>query len=164
MKTKEILHQRAEALSRSIESKELATEKILICTLDSEWYGLKLDCVREVIKIGKIAVLPSVPEQIKGLVNLRGNVLSITDLRPLLGLISGGREELRTVVVVEQGGVQTGILVETIYGVIEISSKLIKPPLLTMDETKGEYLIGEFQYEGKLVGLLNCKSLLALVK
>lgn len=164
MKIEEILHQRAEALSQPIESQDIKTEKILVCFLGSERYGLKLDCVREVLKAEKITILPSAPEQIRGLVNLRGSILSITDPSPLLGLASEREPEQKIIIIIEVGMTQTGLLVDDVYGVVEVPLESIEPALLTLERVKGEYLRGEVQYENELIGLLNPESLLNIKK
>jgi chemotaxis signal transduction protein len=70
---KEDLYERAAPKEKNLQ--------LIVFRLTREWYGVEITKVKEVIKVGKITYLPSCPEHIAGIVNLRGYILSVTDLR-----------------------------------------------------------------------------------
>ncbi|MBI2884623.1 MAG: chemotaxis protein CheW, partial [Candidatus Omnitrophica bacterium] len=65
---------------------EEPTESLITLRLGTEWYGLPIAKARTVVRVGHVTPLPSVPPHVIGIVNLRGEVLSVTDLRRLFGL------------------------------------------------------------------------------
>lgn len=157
---KDILHERALTLSQSIEKKEAEKFKLLIFSLGQEWYGLKLDCVKEVLAVGRVTALPGAPSCIRGLMNLRGAIISVTEPKRLLGL-----GEIQTLgpglgIVVEVEGMNTALLIDNIFGVVEVPVEAVEPPLLTLERTGEEYLLGEVETESKLVGILNPQAIL----
>lgn len=157
---KEILHERALALSEPLKKKEKEKLKLLVFSLGKEWYGLKLECVREVVAWKKITSLPCVPPSIKGLMNLRGTIVSVTDPKELLGLGETRQEESEAAVVVEVQGVSSAVLIEGIHGVVEVPVEAVQAPLISLERSGAEYLLGEVESENKLVGILNPQAIL----
>ena len=77
------------------------TIQLVVFRLSNEWYGVEISQAREVIKIGKMTYLPSSPEHIAGIVNLRGDILSVTDLKSFFGLSQEELTEKSRLVVIE---------------------------------------------------------------
>ena len=157
---REILHERALALSQPLEKKEKEKLKLLVFSLGEEWYGLKLHCVKEVVSWKKITPLPCVPPSVKGLMNLKGTIISVTDPKVLLGLGELRQAEPEAAVVVEVKGISSAVLIEAILGVVEVPLEAVQAPLITLERTGGEYLLGEVESENKLVGILDPQAIL----
>ena len=139
--------------------------QFIVFRLNEEWYGIDITMTLEVIKVDRITFIPSSPSYIKGIVNVRGNILPVTDLKNLFGL--GFMEEAigKRLVVVEKDDVQIGFLVDDVEEVVDILVEEIDPILATIPPKKAEYLSGQKQVGDKIIGLLkverffeDCKS------
>ena len=105
------------------------TRQLVVFRLAQEWYGVEITKVKEVIKVEKITYLPSSPQYVAGIVNLRGNILSVTDLKRILGLPHEELTETTRIVAIEPRIMETGLLVDEISEAIEVPVSKIEPPL-----------------------------------
>lgn len=156
----EILRERAIALSRPLDKKVVKREKIVIFSLEDEWYGLFAYQVKEILKPGKITIVPGAPVHIKGITNLRGEITSVTDPKRLLGLNETPFTEKSGLIVVETAEITTALLVDSVADIQDVSLDEIEPPLVTLDRLQQEYLKGEVRADGKLLAILNLEKLL----
>ena len=148
-----------EDLYETEEPKE-ETLQIVVFRLDREWFGVEITKVREVIKVGKITYLPSHPEHIAGIVNLRGYILSVTDLKTIFGLPYEELTERSKIIAVESGILETGLLVDEVVESTAVPVSKIDLPLLTISAEAAEYLGGQCKVDDKLIGLINVEKLL----
>jgi purine-binding chemotaxis protein CheW len=114
--------------------------------------------VKEVIRVGKITYLPSCPEHIAGIVNLRGYILSVTDLKPILGLPHEELTEKTKIIAIESGFFETGLLVDEVVESIEVPQSKIEPVLLTLPAERARYLEGQCQVDDKLIAIVNVEK------
>jgi purine-binding chemotaxis protein CheW len=131
------------------------TLQLVVFRLDREWYGVEITKVREVIRVGKMAYLPSCEEHIAGIVNLRGYILSVTDLKPVLGLPHKEPTEKARIIAIESGVFETGLLVDEVVESIEVPVSKIEPVLLTLPAERAKYLKGQCKVTNKLIGIVN---------
>ena len=105
--------------------------KYLTFTLDNEDYGLEILKVREIIGIMDIAKVPQMPEYVKGVINLRGQVIPVIDLRLRFGMEQAPITEQTCIIVLEISNqnqpFQTGIIVDKVSEVLDISEDQIEP-------------------------------------
>ena len=101
--------------------------KYLTFSLADEEYGLEILKVREIIGIMDITAVPQMPTFVKGVVNLRGKVIPVIDLRLKFGLEPAEYTEQTCIVVVDVGTL-TGIVVDTVQEVLDIDGSQIDPP------------------------------------
>jgi purine-binding chemotaxis protein CheW len=125
-----------------------------------EWYGVDITKVKEVIKVDQIAYLPSSPEHIAGIVNLRGNILSVMDLKVILRLHHEEPGEKRKIIAIESGGLETGFLVDEVVEAIEVDASKIEPALLTIPPEGAKYLEGQCRVNDKLIALISVEKVL----
>lgn len=137
-------------------------EQYVTFTVDSEEYGVNILAVREIRGWTPESRLPNLPDYVRGVVNLRGVIIPIFDLRARFG---GGATEVtkRHVVVVMQVGTRIrGILVDAISDILAVGQDAIKPP---PDVDSGlidaAYLSGLYTAEDRMVTLLNVDKLFA---
>lgn len=135
-------------------------EQYVSFTVGSEEYGVNILAVREIRGWTQESRLPNLPDYVRGVINLRGIIIPIFDLRARFG---GGATEVtkRHVVVVMQVGERTrGILVDAISDILAIGQEAIKPP---PDVDSGlidaAYLSGLYTAENRMVTLLNVDKL-----
>ena len=136
------------------------TLQIIVFRLSREWYGVEIRKVKEVIRVTKITYLPSSPEYIAGIVNLRGNILSVTDLKRILGLPYEEPTEKTRIIAVELGILETGLLVDEVIESIEVPLSKIEPSLLTMPSEGAKYIEGQCKVDKKLIALVSVQKVL----
>jgi purine-binding chemotaxis protein CheW len=143
--------------------REVPKEKSLqfiVFRLDREWYGVEITEVKRIIKVGKITYLPSSPEHIAGIVNLRGNILSVTDLKTVFSLPHEEATERTRIIAIESGILETGLLVDEVVDSIEVPVSKIEPALFTLPDEGGKYIKGQFKVDNKLIGLISVEKIL----
>ena len=109
---------------RADQSVDIATEKYLIFSSDNLMYGIKAEQVKDIITDYAITGIPQVPNYVRGVINLRGQIIPILDVRLRLGKPS--RED-SLVVVLNLDGTQLGILVDAVDQMIDIPKYNILP-------------------------------------
>jgi chemotaxis signal transduction protein len=152
----EAARRRKEEMTREAGKPE--SRDLLRFSLDEEWYGIAIENVVEVRQCPRIFSIPHTPDYVVGVVNLRGEILSIIDIRGLLGLPTkegtARREEGREkkgapsyIVVVERNDVRVGIIVDRASDVVSIPDSDVKPPLstATADASARGLVAGEAQ-------------------
>jgi purine-binding chemotaxis protein CheW len=161
----EILRRRAESLA--VEQSEQADEQragILLFAFGDEWYGVRIAQVREIVNDYVIAQVPCVPEYVLGVINIRGEIVSVTDLRAMMGL---GRWEPPAadvpapVIVVCDDTVCTALVVDAIGDIAEVAADSIEPPLAISDRAQADFVAGTFYVAGRLVALVNLMRVVA---
>lgn len=135
-------------------------EQYVTFTVGDEEYGVSILSVREIRGWTPESRLPNLPDHVRGVINLRGIIIPIFDLRARFG---GGSTEVskRHVVVVIQVGERTrGILVDAISDILAIAQDAIKPPPdVDSGMIDAEYLSGLYTVEHRMVTLLNVERL-----
>lgn len=106
--------------------------KYLTFALGSEEYGLAILKVREIVGYQAITTVPKTPKEIKGVINLRGQVIPIIDLRSRFGMSEQAVTEQTCIIVVESHHdgrmIPTGVIVDNVSEVLDISAEQIEPP------------------------------------
>ena len=136
------------------------TRQIVLFRLSREWYGVEIANVREVTRVGKITYLPSSPEHIAGIVNLRGKILSVTNLKTMIGLTHEEPTDKARIIAVESGVLETGLLVDEVVESIEVPLSKIEPPLVTLPAEEARYIEGQCKVDNKLIALISVEKIL----
>ncbi len=149
----------AEAMDQEGLQREEDTQRDLFLTfhLHNEDYGMAISYVTEIIGIQKITELPDMPEEIKGVINLRGRVIPVMDMRLRFGLPSRDYDERTCVIVVEVNDCIMGLVVDRVKEVVEIAAGQIEPPPSHGGE--GSYIQGLGKIEDEVKILLDIESL-----
>ena len=133
--------------------------KYLTFALGKEEYGIGILKVREIIGVLEITSVPNTPEYIKGVINLRGRVIPVLELRIKFDMEHQEYTERTCIIVVELAGesgpIQVGMLVDSVSEVLNISAEEIEPPPAFGTSTDLEYILGMGKDNGKLNILLN---------
>ncbi|MEI6438273.1 MAG: chemotaxis protein CheW [Candidatus Omnitrophota bacterium] len=135
------------------------TRNLVVFRLANEWYGVEITEVREVVNFEKLFYLPSSPEHIAGIFNLRGNILSVTDLKKVFGLPPEELTEHSRLVVVSFGNFETALLVDEVTEPQEVPVSGISPALATIAPEKAEYLTGAVHVGRKFIGILKVEKI-----
>ncbi len=103
--------------------------------LADETYGIAARQVNEVIRVGDVTPVPGAAEQILGIVNLRGNVVTVLDMRTLLGIERKPVDENSRIIIAETGGQAVGLLVDSVAEVVYLrASEIDVAPKVGKDE------------------------------
>jgi purine-binding chemotaxis protein CheW len=139
-----ILRTRAQALARPPQRAEATQEALDVVEfrLAYETYGIAAAYVREVAPLKAFTPLPCTPPFVLGLINLRGQLLSVIDLKTFFGLPSRGLTDLNKVIVVHDAHLAVGLLADAILGVRAIPLAAIQPSLPTLTGIRAAYLKG----------------------
>jgi len=141
---KTVLRSRAKKLSQEIES-EGRDEKyfeILEFLLAHETYAIETPFIREVYPMTELTPLPCTPAFVFGLINVRGQILTVMDMKIFFNLPERGITNLNKVIVVRKDTMELGILADEIIGIRNIPVNDLQPPLSTMTGIHAEYLKG----------------------
>jgi len=113
-----------------VDTETSSTEEISVIafSIDKEVYGLELQEVREIIMVGMITSVPRAPSFIQGVLNLRGEIIPVIDLRLRFGLEHHDATELSRIIVTPINSVFTGLIVDSVAEVKNIDKKLLEPP------------------------------------
>jgi purine-binding chemotaxis protein CheW len=147
---KEDFYEREEPKEKSLQ--------FIVFRLDREWYGVEITEVKRVIKVGKITYLPSSPEHIVGIVNLRGNILSVTDLKTIFSLPHDALTEKTRIIVIESGTLETGLLVDEVVESIEVPVSKMELTLPTLPAEGAKYIKGQCRVDEKVIALVNVEK------
>ncbi len=140
---KGILRARARALSRlPVREEALGALDVLEFRLTYETYAIELNWVRETCPLPDITPLPGTPAFVAGVVNLRGRIVSVIDIRSFFDLPIKGLTDLNKVIILQDGQMEFGILADEIIGTRSIPLASLQPVLPTLTGIREEYLKG----------------------
>ncbi len=135
--------------------------KYLTFVLGEEEYGLEILKVREIIGLMEITSVPQTPDFIKGVINLRGKVIPVIDLRLKFGMAEVEPTEETCVIVVDIVGSMMGILVDTVSEVLDIGANQIEPPPSFGSKVDADFIMGMGKIKDKVKILLDIDRVLS---
>jgi len=141
-KIKAILEERARALSRSTEIKTEESMQLVVFTLANETYGVATDYVREVQPLRNVSPVPCTPDFVVGVINIRGSIYSVIDIRGFFGVQKQAITDLTKVILVNAAGLEVGILADDVKGATSVPLSEIKAALAAQTTVKDEYVQG----------------------
>ncbi|MDA0148018.1 MULTISPECIES: chemotaxis protein CheW [Vibrio] len=128
--------------------------------LEEETYGINVMQVREVLRYTEIAPVPGAPDYVLGIINLRGNVVTVIDTRSRFGLMEGEITDNTRIIVIESEHQVIGILVDSVAEVVYLrSSEIDTTPSVGTDES-AKFIQGVSNRDGKLLILVDLNKLL----
>jgi purine-binding chemotaxis protein CheW len=138
-----------------------ATEHLATFFLDREEYGVDVRQVQEIRRVTEITSVPRAPDFVRGVINLRGRILPVLDLKRKLGLgeVEAGRATRIVVVRVKER--LLGLLVDGASQVLKVVVSRIEPPPEEVVEKGGDYIRGVAKLEDRLIILVDLERLLA---
>ena len=141
---KAVLDERARALARVPPTAPKASEVLEIATfaLGNESYGVETRYVREVLRLADYTPMPGAPAFLVGVLNLRGEILALIDLRPFFGVPARGLTDLARVLVLGDGRAEFGVLADAAREVITLGMEEIHPAPDSAGGVGREYLRG----------------------
>lgn len=159
----EVLGRRAASLAvESVDEEYSDRISLLLFRIGDEWYAVKVADVREIFQEYEITPIPCVPDFVLGVVNVRGEILSVTDPARLMriGTVNLGDVEQAPAIVVKNEDVATAMVVDEIGDIAEVPNDAIEPPVSIIDRGQAEFISGSAFVEGIMVGLISIDRVL----
>jgi purine-binding chemotaxis protein CheW len=140
--------------------------KYLTFQVGAEHYGIAVAQTREIIRVSHITTVPQMPDHVKGVINLRGRIVSVVDLRVRFGLMNPEVHERTCIIVVQtvnrQGAASAvGLMVDAVEEVVTLAAADIEPPPEFVSQQDVGHVIGMAKVKGALQTLLDLDRLLA---
>lgn len=128
--------------------------------LDSETYGINVMQVQEVLRYTEIAPVPGAPSYVLGIINLRGNVVTVIDTRSRFGLESSQVNDNTRIVIIEAEKQVIGIMVDSVAEVVYLRASEIDVAPNVGNEESAKFIQGVSNREGELLILVDLNKLL----
>ncbi len=142
------------------EDDEVLENKYLMCKLGNEVYGIDIQYVTDIIELQKITEVPDMPEYVKGVINLRGQVIPVVDLRLRFGMETREYDDRTVITVVNIENNSLGFIIDTATEVQDIPEKDIDPPpKFQGDDKKRKYISGLGKIGDDVIILLDVERL-----
>lgn len=137
--------------------------QLLTFTLDHEIFAIDIAKIKEVLEVTHITKVPQTPDVMKGVINLRGNVVPVIDMRLKFGLEETEATVNTCIIIMEImfGGetTQVGALVDSVNEVLEISPQEIEPPPKIGTQLKTEYILGMGKQDEQFIIILDINKI-----
>jgi purine-binding chemotaxis protein CheW len=125
-----------------------------------ETFGLPIAMVREIVRVPEITSVPNAPDYIEGVINLRGRIIPVVDLRKRFGEKVIEKSKRNRIVVVELESRAIGLIVNSASEVIKIPPSDIEAPHSVFQEGELNYITGVGKFRGRLVMMLDLSKIL----
>ncbi|OEF96287.1 chemotaxis protein CheW [Desulfuribacillus alkaliarsenatis] len=136
--------------------------KIIIFKLNDEEYGVEIDQVRSIERVSHVTRIPNMADFIKGVINLRGIVTPIIDLRTRFGIEAINDSDNTRVIIISVKDIEIGLVVDAANEVIEIDENRIEPAPKVIGSVEAEFIRGVIKVENRLLILLHLQKVLNL--
>ncbi len=143
--------------------KELDSREILQLVtfrLGNEEYSLDILSVQEIIRHMELTRVPKAPEFVDGVINLRGRVIPVLDLRKRFGLSADENTEETRIIVVDINDKTVGFKVDAVSEVLRLPADTVEPPPSIVTDVDSEYIRGVGKIDGRLIILLDVTKIL----
>lgn len=132
------------------------------CTFkfENELYGIEISYIQEIINIQKMFKVPTAPEYILGVINLRGNMVPVIDIKPILRKPAWKADVNGNIILINSGNMIVGIVVDQIGDVVFLTRSVIEPVEIRRGEEMARYLIGISKLPDKVLALLDPKKII----
>ncbi len=136
-------------------------EQLVVFELANEVYGVDIGRVQEIIRMTSITKLPRAPEFVEGVINLRGRVIPVVNLKKRFGLHEAEGTRTNRIMVVDIGKHTIGVVVDAVSEVLQIGADAIEPPSPVVMTIQSDYIRGVAKLEEQLVILLDLDKVLS---
>ena len=142
------------------EDEDSQKDKYLTFHLAGEDYGVEIRYVTEIIGIQKITEVPDMPDFVRGVINLRGKVIPVMDVRTRFRLPPREYDERTCIIVVDINESSVGLVVDEVRDVADIPAAQVEPPPVTVKSRGGSYIQGLGKLDNEVKIILNVNRLL----
>lgn len=141
------------------EEEDMQHGRYLTFSLENEEFGISINYVNEIIGMQKINDIPEVSSFVKGIINLRGSIIPIIDMRLKFKKPQAEYDDRTCIVIVDINGISAGLIVDKVAEVINIDDSQISPPPDYRTGFQSRFINGIGKLKDSVVLLLNCDRL-----
>lgn len=135
-------------------------EQLIAFQIAGETYAVPISRVHEIIRVCAITPVPRAPRHVCGVVNLRGKIVPVVDLRSRMGIASAQATDQSRIIVVESGSGSVGMVVDAVSEVVRLSAEQVQPPPILVADLETDLVLGLGRLDGDLVILLDLDRVL----
>lgn len=139
---------------------KVGEEQLVVFTLADETYGIDISTVNEIIRMQAITEVPRTPDFVEGVINLRGRIVPVIDLRKRFSLTVSEETQASRIMVVELEGLTVGMIVDSVSEVLRLPASSIEPTPAMVSGVDAAYLRGVGKWNDRLIILLDIKKVL----
>lgn len=147
-------------MSEAVESVDDPIIQWVTFHLANETYGIRVMQVREVLRVTEIAPVPGAPDYVLGIINLRGNVVTVLDTRIRFGLEQRKMADSTRIVIIESDEMVVGVLVDSVAEVVDLRRSALESSPNVGTEESAKYIEGVATRNGELLILIDINKLL----
>ena len=135
--------------------------RYLTFILDNETYGIEIRYIMEIISVQPVTPLPEMPGCIKGIINLRGRIIPIMDVRLRLNKKAKDYDDRTCIIVTDYKGIKVGLVVDSVSEVLTISKEDISDSPMISKNENSSYVSSLGRIENMVILLLDCGKLIS---
>ena len=136
--------------------------QLVVFGVGKELYGVGIEAVHEIVRVPDITQVPDAPEFFEGVINLRGRIIPVIDLRKRLRLAHVERTKSARVLITENNGRIVGLVVDSVAEVLKLMPDAIEEPPQMISSIGVEYITGVAKVKDRLIILLNLDKVLSV--
>lgn len=144
-----------------VEAEDTQKDKFLTFVIGQETYGIDILFVTEIVGLQPITILPELPAYMKGIINLRGRIIPVMDVRLRFKQAARDYNERTCIIIVNSGAINLGLIVDAVAEVLTIPEQNIVAPPSLQGEAANRYIKALGKVEDQVKLLLNCDQLLS---
>jgi len=147
-------------MNAAVQQRENQFNRWVTFRLADEIYGINVMQVQEVLRMTEIAPVPGAPSCVLGIINLRGNVVTVVDARELFGLSRNDNTDQTRIMIVEINKLIVGLLVDSVAEVVNIQNSDIDSAPSIGNEDSSRYIQGVYSKSGEILILVDLNRLM----
>ncbi len=134
--------------------------QLVTFTLKNEEYAVDILNVQEINRIVEITRVPNSPDYVEGVINLRGKVIPVINLRKKFGYEEKDTDETSRIIIMDIKGITNGLIVDSVSEVLRIPSNVVEPPPPMSSDLSSMYIKGIAKLENRLIILIDIDKLM----
>lgn len=138
----------------------LKRNQVVRFMIGKESFGIDIEKVHEIMTVPDITKVPDTPDFLEGIINLRGKIVSVIDLRKRLRVNGVHRDKKNRILVTEIEGRVVGLIVDEVSEVLRLDPGSIEPPPEVVSSVGADYIIGVGKLKDRIILLLDIKKVL----
>ena len=148
-------------MEETLKKQDAELLQLVTFSIGEEEFGVDILSVQEIIRMMDITKVPRAPDFVEGVINLRGKVIPIIDLRRRFGLSTRDHDKHTRIIVIEINNMIVGFVVDSVSEVLRIPASTVEPPPPVVAGLESEYISGVGKLQDRLLILLDLDKLLS---
>ncbi len=139
----------------------MAIKQLVLFRVANETFGVEIGLVKEIVSYQDVTPVPDAYDFVEGIINLRGKIVTIIDMRKRLHVEAAPREKTTRIIILELEGKLMGMIVDAASEIIRIASETIGPAPELINEMGAGYITGVAKHNDRLIVLLDLRRILS---